>query len=188
VQKAAPPPAPSPAPAVPPAATASKPATPPPANPAPIAANKPALPPPTTPASTSPPQIATPKPDPTRSRPAPVSPARRPVRPAPGRVATAAPAPRPSGRDDVFEQDAKPAAAAGGDDCSITLGSKPWSEVWIDGKSTGKMTPLVDYKVSCGRHKITFKNPEIPVEKSETITVRSGDKFKKVVRLVDTGE
>jgi hypothetical protein len=50
------------------------------------------------------------------------------------------------------------------------------------------VTPLVDYKVPCGKHKVTFKNPEIPVEKSENITVKAGEKFKKVIPLVDTGE
>jgi hypothetical protein len=98
--------------------------------------------------------------------------------------------------DDVFESETKlgntgaaaAPPAAGGGTCSVTLGSKPWSQVWIDGKDTGKVTPLVDYKVACGKHKVTFKNPEIPVEKSESITVKSGEKFKKVVPLVDTGE
>jgi hypothetical protein len=95
------------------------------------------------------------------------------------------------GDDDVFEQEAKTggaAPAAGGGDCVVTLGSKPWAEVWVDGKNTGKMTPLVDFKVSCGRHKITFKNPELKIERNENITVRAGEKFKKVVPLVDTGE
>jgi len=103
--------------------------------------------------------------------------------------------PRPvkaAGGEDVFESETRLGSAAvapaGGGTCSVTLGSKPWSQVWIDGKDTGKVTPMVDYKVACGKHKITFKNPEIPVEKSENITVKAGEKFRKVVPLVDTGE
>jgi hypothetical protein len=109
--------------------------------------------------------------------------------------------PKPSaGGDDVFDSETKlgagagtvaaaaPAPAAGGGSCSVTLGSKPWAQVWIDGKNTNKVTPLVDYKVPCGKHAITFKNPEIPVEKTEQITVKAGEVLKKKVQLVDTAE
>lgn len=92
---------------------------------------------------------------------------------------------------DVFDSETKLGMApdrGGSEECTITLGSRPWSEVWIDGKSTGKVTPLVDYKISCGKHKITFKNPELKIERSDSITVRSGEKFKKIYPLVDTQE
>jgi serine/threonine protein kinase len=188
-----PPPAPAPA-RVPPPVAANSPAVPPAVSPAVAPANKPpALPsPPPPPAtSTSAPAVAA-KPEPARprdARPAPTVSTRRPPRAAPGRVAVGPTARPPAAREDVFDQEAaRPANPAGGDTCSVTLGSKPWSEVWIDGKNTGKITPLVDFKLSCGRHKITFKNPEIPVEKSENISIRAGDKFKKVIRLVDSGQ
>jgi hypothetical protein len=67
----------------------------------------------------------------------------------------------------------------------VTIGSKPWSEVWIDGRNTGKLTPLVDHRVPCGRRKITLKNPDLQIEKTETVTVRSGEKFKKIFQLLD---
>jgi len=113
------------------------------------------------------------------------------------RVRPPRPAKPVTGGEDVFETETKlgggaaaaaPAPAAGGGSCTLTLGSKPWAQVWIDGKNTNKVTPLVDYKVACGKHTITFKNPEIPVEKSETVTVKAGEVLKKKVQLVDTGE
>ena len=67
----------------------------------------------------------------------------------------------------------------------MTIGSKPWSEVWIDGRNTGKLTPLVDYKLPCGRHRLTLKNPELGAEKNETVTVRAGEKYKKIFQLLD---
>jgi hypothetical protein len=75
-------------------------------------------------------------------------------------------------------------AAAGGA-CAVTIGAKPWAEVWIDGKNTQKLTPLVDYKIACGKHKITLKNPEVGAEKNETVTVRPGEKWKKIFQLLD---
>jgi serine/threonine protein kinase len=78
-----------------------------------------------------------------------------------------------------------PAAAAAGGACAVTIGAKPWAEVWIDGKNTQKLTPLVDYKIACGKHKITLKNPEVGAEKNETVTVKPGEKWKKIFQLLD---
>jgi hypothetical protein len=73
-------------------------------------------------------------------------------------------------------------------DCSITVGSKPWSEVWVDGKNTSKITPLVDFPVSCGKHKLTFKNSELKIELTKSVSVQAGAKFKQVFTLIDTDE
>ncbi len=70
----------------------------------------------------------------------------------------------------------KPAADSGGD-CSITVNSIPWSEVWIDGKNTTQHTPLVDYKVPCGKHKLSFKRTDMSIDHTENIAVRG--KFKQ---------
>jgi serine/threonine protein kinase len=67
----------------------------------------------------------------------------------------------------------------GGGDCSITVNSVPWSEVWIDGRNTTKHTPVVDYKVPCGKHKLAFKRPDISIDHTESISLRPGDKFKQ---------
>jgi serine/threonine protein kinase len=73
-------------------------------------------------------------------------------------------------------------SAAGGD-CSITLGSRPWSEVWIDGKNTNKHTPFADYKIDCGKHQVSFKRPDLQIDHPETISVRPGQKFKQSFTL-----
>ncbi len=77
---------------------------------------------------------------------------------------------------------AKSEATEGGD-CSITIGSRPWSEVWIDGKNTTKHTPFADYKVPCGKHRISFKRPDLQIDHTETISVRAGQKFKQSFTL-----
>ena len=75
--------------------------------------------------------------------------------------------------------------AADGGDCSITINSVPWSEVWIDGKNTTKHTPFVDYKLPCGKHKLAFKRPDMQIDHSESITVRAGQTFKQRYTLDD---
>jgi serine/threonine-protein kinase len=95
---------------------------------------------------------------------------------------------KPVGDEDIFENEgkggAKPAAAGG--ECSATITSKPWAEVAVDGKSTGKSTPLTDFPMACGKHRITFTNPDLMIERNETITLKPGQKFKKNFTLVDT--
>jgi len=72
-----------------------------------------------------------------------------------------------------------PDDSGGGGDCSITINSIPWSEVWIDGKNTTKHTPVVDYKVPCGKHKLAFKRPDMQIDQTESINVRPGQNFKQ---------
>jgi serine/threonine protein kinase len=74
--------------------------------------------------------------------------------------------------------------AAGGD-CSITINSVPWSEVWIDGKNTTKHTPVVDFKVPCGKHKLSFKRPDMQIDQTEPINVKPGQNFKQRYTLAN---
>jgi eukaryotic-like serine/threonine-protein kinase len=80
--------------------------------------------------------------------------------------------------DDGDKESAVPAGGGGGD-CTITVNSTPWSEVWIDGKNTTKHTPFVDYKIPCGKHRLAFKRSDMQIDYSENITVHPGEKFKQ---------
>jgi hypothetical protein len=113
--------------------------------------------------------------------------ASKPPSPTPPAAKPAEPArPRPPVARPAVAETAKPAGeAAAGGACAVTIGSKPWAEVWIDGKNTTKLTPLVDFKLPCGKHKITVKNPDVEKEKSETVTIRAGEKWKKIFQLLD---
>jgi hypothetical protein len=83
---------------------------------------------------------------------------------------------------------AKAAADSGSGDCSITIGSRPWAEVWIDGKNTNRHTPFADYKISCGKHKIVFKRADLNIDQTENITVSPGEKFKQAFSLMNDSE
>jgi len=76
------------------------------------------------------------------------------------------------------DEDSSPKGDRGGD-CTMTVNSVPWSEVWIDGKNTTKHTPFVDYKIPCGKHRLAFKRSDMQIDYSENITVRPGEKFKQ---------
>jgi len=85
--------------------------------------------------------------------------------------------------DDIFESRGKSSGAATGD-CVATISSKPWAEVSIDGKPTGKITPLVNYSIPCGKHRLTFKNADLMIERNESVTLKSGQPFKRIFSLV----
>ena len=61
----------------------------------------------------------------------------------------------------------------------MSVNSVPWSEVWIDGKNTGKHTPFVDVEIGCGEHRIDFKRPDLQIAESESIVVKPGQTFKR---------
>ena len=90
--------------------------------------------------------------------------------------------------DPFRDAPAKAAPEAASGDCSITIGSRPWAEVWIDGKNTNKHTPFADYKIACGKHKISFKRPDLQIDQTEAITVSPGEKFKQSYSLINDNE
>ena len=73
----------------------------------------------------------------------------------------------------------------GGGDCTMTVNSVPWSEVWIDGKNTSQHTPIVDYKIPCGRHKLAFKRTDMQIDQTESINLKPGQNFKQRYTLAN---
>jgi hypothetical protein len=80
--------------------------------------------------------------------------------------------------------DRAPSASASGvgQACVLTLGSRPWAEVWIDGRRHG-VTPLVAHDLPCGRHELLLRNQDLNVERREAIQVQAGEHLRKVVLL-----
>ena len=70
------------------------------------------------------------------------------------------------------------ASAGGGGDCTITVGTRPWSEVWIDGRNTGRHTPYSE-SIPCGKHKLMFRRPDMNLTRNETVVIRPGEKFRQ---------
>lgn len=58
---------------------------------------------------------------------------------------------------------------------TITIGSKPVARIYIDGKDTGRFTPLIDFKVSAGKHKIELVNNDFGLRKTYYVTLSDGE-------------
>ena len=69
-----------------------------------------------------------------------------------------------------------------GTGCSVRLGTKPWTEVWIDGHNTNSHTPYSE-PIPCGSHEITFKRDDLGLTKSMTITLKDGETVKRSLVL-----
>jgi hypothetical protein len=80
-------------------------------------------------------------------------------------------------------------AAAGGQggECRITVGTYPWSEVWLDGRDTGQQTPLVGMPIACGPHRLQFKRRDLGIDQIENVTVTEGRDFKRQYELQGSG-
>jgi serine/threonine-protein kinase len=80
-----------------------------------------------------------------------------------------------------------PRAAPAGGECRITVGSYPWSDLWIDGADTGQQTPVVDLPIACGPHKLQFKRRDLKIDQTESVIVSEGHAFKRQYELHGAG-
>jgi hypothetical protein len=72
-----------------------------------------------------------------------------------------------------------PAVSKRGDGV-LMVSSKPPCRILVDGRDTGRTTPVRDLRLSAGSHEITLVNDEYGIR--ETATVEIGDKPARLVR------
>jgi len=83
------------------------------------------------------------------------------------------------------EADTPPAPGTG--QCRITVGTYPWSQLWIDGADTGQHTPVVDLPITCGNHKLEFKRRDLKISQIENVTLNEGREFRRQYELRGSG-
>jgi serine/threonine protein kinase len=72
----------------------------------------------------------------------------------------------------------KPAVAAssgGGGDGWLRLGSKPWTNIVVDGKETGLHTPQTHMKLAAGGHRITLTNAQFNIKETFSVEIKAGE-------------
>ena len=74
------------------------------------------------------------------------------------------------------ERGEKPAEAprAGGGEGTLRIQSKPWTKITVDGKDCGT-TPLRDYRVAAGRHRVSLVNPGFSINESFAVDIKANE-------------
>ncbi len=150
----------------------------------------PAVDPPTEAPVVAPDPTPTAAPDPTPAPVAKPDPTPRPVaKPDPTPAVKRDPTPRPVNKPDptpAVVPDPTPAPVAKGGSGLLSVNSKPWSNIYLDGRFIGQ-TPKIDLKVPAGRHKLEFHCGSCdPAQKeSFSFTLEDGGSFKKILRFDD---
>ena len=71
--------------------------------------------------------------------------------------------------------------------CAITIGSYPWSELWVDGADTGQQTPVVGLPLPCGPHRLELKRRDLKIAQTENVVLNEGREFKRHYELRGAG-
>jgi serine/threonine-protein kinase len=76
----------------------------------------------------------------------------------------------------------EPAAASGTG--TLRVQTRPWSQVFVDGRLIGN-TPQMAIPVSSGAHTLMFVNDEFGLRKTVRVTVKPGETVTKVLNLAE---
>jgi hypothetical protein len=77
------------------------------------------------------------------------------------------------------------APAAGGANMGfLRINSRPWAQVFVDGRFVGN-TPLLNAPVPAGKHKVKLVNPDMKMSKVFTLQVQAGRPTTKLVELMN---
>ena len=67
--------------------------------------------------------------------------------------------------------------------CLLTVGSKPWAEVWIDGDNTLRNTPVLNMSLPCGSHRLDLRRRDLKIHFTTNVTLVPGQVNKETYRL-----
>jgi serine/threonine-protein kinase len=77
---------------------------------------------------------------------------------------------RPAPTGDATEPPRPPPAAG----AQLSVNTDPWSYVYVDGRRV-RHTPLLGHALPAGRHTLRFHNPELGLERSQTVDLAPGE-------------
>jgi serine/threonine-protein kinase len=81
-------------------------------------------------------------------------------------------------------QPTEAAAPAAHGPAKLRINSRPWSQIFVDGKPVGN-TPQLALQVNAGHHTIRLVNPELDVSKTFELDAHAGETLSRVELLTD---
>jgi serine/threonine-protein kinase len=79
---------------------------------------------------------------------------------------------------------AAPAPVASGSGGTLRVNTRPWAQVFIDGKLVGN-TPQLGIPLKAGSHRVKLVNPDLGLSKQITVKVKAGQTVTKILNLVE---
>lgn len=77
----------------------------------------------------------------------------------------------------------KAVAAAGGNGL-LRINSRPWAQVFVDGRMVGN-TPQMGIQLAPGNHSVKLVNPQMGLQKTVSVSVKNGQTVTKIMNLID---
>ena len=74
--------------------------------------------------------------------------------------------------------------SGGGAQGTLRVNSRPWSQVYVDGRMIGN-TPQLNVQLRPGNHRVKLQNPDLRLTKQFTINVKAGQVTTKIMNLVE---
>jgi eukaryotic-like serine/threonine-protein kinase len=65
---------------------------------------------------------------------------------------------------------------------TLSIASRPVARVHINGKDTGRYTPIIDFKIKAGSHRVRLVNEEFGLNKTVYVDVKAGENEKVINR------
>lgn len=75
-------------------------------------------------------------------------------------------------------------ASAGGSQGSLRVNSRPWAQVYVDGRLIGN-TPQLDIPLPEGSHRLKLVNPQLGMSKNLRVSIRAGKTTTKIVEMME---
>jgi hypothetical protein len=66
----------------------------------------------------------------------------------------------------------------------LAIGSRPWTQIFIDGKDTGLVTPR-RISLAPGVHKVTLQNPKFNIDVTFPVTIKANEETKVIKKLLE---
>jgi hypothetical protein len=97
---------------------------------------------------------------------------------------SAAPEPAPPASNDWRVGPIEPAVSAASNAAlgTLRINSRPWSEVYLDGRLIGN-TPQMGLRVPAGRYTVRLSNPELGMSKTIVVQVAAGEHVTRIESL-----
>jgi hypothetical protein len=77
-----------------------------------------------------------------------------------------------------------PVARASGGGGILRINSRPWSQIFVDGRPAGN-TPQMSLQLAPGKHEVKLVNKPMGMQKKLSVTIAAGKTTTKIVNLID---